>query len=48
MLSVFRAAAGRVVRGDVRYYAWMVFLLALNGVLSRQEGIFLLEVTKGE
>ncbi|HBH03112.1 MAG: polysulfide reductase [Candidatus Rokubacteria bacterium RBG_16_73_20] len=32
MLSVFRAAAGRVVRGDVRYYAWMVFLLALIGL----------------
>ena len=36
MLSVFRAAAWRVVRGDVRYYAWIVFLLALIGLaLSR-------------
>jgi molybdopterin-containing oxidoreductase family membrane subunit len=32
MVRVFGAAAWRVVKGDIRYYVWLAFLLALIGL----------------
>ncbi|HET8577190.1 MAG TPA: NrfD/PsrC family molybdoenzyme membrane anchor subunit [Methylomirabilota bacterium] len=32
MIKVFLFAAGRVLKGDLRYYAWLVLLLALIGL----------------